>query len=133
MERTFTLREETHARALHTFLSANWRAMAAAGRPLAVIVCEAKAKRSGAQNSRYWALLGEIAEHAWVGGRRRRYSADVWHAEFAGRFIGWHETPSGARVPISTTTLSVAEFGEYMDRIEAYATTELGVEMGVSA
>lgn len=130
MERTFVLREEPNARQLHAFLKANWREMASVGRPLAVTVGEAKAKRSGDQNRRYWALLREIAEHAWIGGRR--FSSDAWHAEFAGRFIGWDETPSGTRVPISTTTLSVAAFTEYMDRIEAYATTELGVEMGVA-
>lgn len=126
MDRTFVLRSEIQCRQLYAFLRANWSDMAAAGRPLAVTVSEAKAKRSGEQNRRYWSLLNEIAEHAWVGGRQ--FPADVWHAEFAGRFIGWSETPSGARVPISTTTLSVAEFSEYMDRIEAYATTELGVE-----
>lgn len=131
MDRTFVLRSEIQCRQLYAFLRANWSDMAAAGRPLAVTVSEAKAKRSGEQNRRYWSLLNEVAEHAWVGGRQ--FAADVWHAEFAGRFIGWSETPSGARVPISTTTLSVAAFSEYMDRIEAYATTELGVEMGVAA
>jgi len=130
MDRTFILRTEIQCRQLYAFLRANWSDMAAAGRPLAVIVSEAKARRSGAQNRRYWALLNEIAEHAWVGGKR--YEADVWHAEFAGRFIGWSETPSGTRVPISTTTLSVAQFSEYMDQVEAYATTELGVEIGVT-
>jgi len=129
MQRVFILRSAPQARQLWAFLKANWLEMAQAGRPLAVTVCEAKAKRSGDQNRRYWALLNDISSSAWVGGRQ--YTADVWHAEFAGRFIGWSETPSGARVPISTTTLSVADFTAYMDRIEAYATSELGIELGV--
>lgn len=130
MERRFVLRDDTNARLLWAFLRANWQEMASVGRPLAVTVAEAKARRSGDQNRRYWALLNEIAAQAWVGGRQ--YSADVWHAEFAGQFIGWNDTPSGNRVPISTTSLSVDEFSAYMDRIEAYAATELGLEMGVA-
>lgn len=127
MARTFVLRTELQCRQLYALLKGNWLAMAQAGRPLAVTVSEAKAKRSGDQNRRYWALLNEIAASAWVGGRQ--YPADVWHAEFAGRLIGWNETPSGARVPISTTTLSVAEFSEYMDKIEHIAADDLGVEL----
>lgn len=131
IERTIILRGEPQARQLWALLKANWSAMAAQGRPLAVTVTEAKAKRSGDQNRRYWALLNEIASSAWVAGRQ--FSADAWHAELAGRFIGWTETPSGQRVPISTTTLSVAQFTEYMHAIEALAATELGVELGAAA
>lgn len=126
LHRTFVIRDETVARQLWAFLRANWHALAVAGKPLAVTVSEHKAKRSGEQNRLYWALLAEIAEHAWVDGRK--YSKDAWHAHFAGEFIGWEEAPMGGRVPISTTTLSVPEFTTYIERVQQYASEQLGIE-----
>jgi hypothetical protein len=124
--RTFVMRDETAAKRLWAFLRANWNAMACAGKPLAVTVSEHKAKRSGEQNRLYWALLAEIAASAWVDGRR--FSRDAWHAHFAGEFIGFEETPGGHRVPISTTTLSVAEFSIYIERVQQYASEHLGID-----
>lgn len=124
--RTFVLRDERNANALWVFLKSNWRALADENRPLAVTVAEHKAKRSGDQNKRYWAILNEIAEGAWIGGRQ--FSTEAWHEFFRAKFIGYEETPDGRQIGISTTTLSVAEFGDYMIRVEAYAATELGVD-----
>ena len=126
LHRTFVLRDETNARQLWAFLRTNWQALATAGKPLAVTVHEHKSKRSGEQNRLYWALLTEIAEHAWVDGRQ--YSKDAWHAHFASEFIGWEETPKGGRAPISTTTLSVPEFTAYIERVQQYASEQLGIE-----
>jgi hypothetical protein len=126
MHQTFVLRDETVAKRLWAFLRVNWHALAIQGKPLAVTVSEHKAKRSGEQNRLYWVLLAEIADTAWVDGRR--FSRDAWHAHFAGQFIGFEETPGGMRVPISTTTLSVAEFTTYIERVQQYAVEELGVE-----
>lgn len=131
MERTFILRGEPNARTLWAFLKANWRTMAATGRPLAVTVREAKAKRSVEQNARLWAMLNEIAASAWVGGRQ--FPAEAWHEHFKRRLIGLQELPDGLTVGISTTTLSVAQMTEYMDAIEAIAVDELGVEIGAAA
>ena len=126
MLRTFILQDESRARALYQFLKSNWPACAKAEKPLAVTVQEHGAKRSRPQNKRYWkALLGEIAANAWVDGRQ--FSEDAWHEFFKGKFIGLEETPDGRQVGISTTTLSVAEFSEYMTKIEAYAAEELGL------
>lgn len=127
MDRLFVLRDEAHARALHVFLLANAKAMAGEGRPLAVHVTEWKAKRNSQQNRLYWALLREISESAWVGGKQ--YSNEAWHAYFAGRLIGYEETPDGGRVPISTRKLSVQEFADYITRVQAHAQTELGIEL----
>ncbi|MEY4376122.1 MAG: hypothetical protein RJB26_672 [Pseudomonadota bacterium] len=127
----FVLREPAHAAALHAFLKANAAAMAAQGRPLAVTVTEAKAKRSTEQNRRYWALLGEIAEHAWVAGRQ--FSADAWHEHFKGLYIGLEDLPDGRRAALSSAPLSVADFGEYMDKIEAYAAQTLGLTLEMQA
>jgi len=125
--RTFILREEVNANALWSFLKANWRHTAKAGKPLAVMVQEYKAKRSGDQNRYYWRTLNEIAEQAWVGGRQ--FSADAWHEHFKRQMIGHEELPHGGTAGISTTSLSVAEFAEYVGKVEAYAAGELGIEL----
>ena len=125
---TFILREEVNANALWSFLKANWRDTAKAGKPLAVTVQEYKAKRSGDQNRYYWQRLNEIAEQAWVGGKQ--FSADSWHEFFKRQMIGSEELPHGGTVGISTTSLSVAEFAEYVGKVETYAASELGIELG---
>lgn len=80
-------------------------------------------KRSHEQNRRYWSLLNEISEGLPVQGVN--HSAEVWHAYFRSRFIGCEEIkmPNGKvfEQPISTTTLDVGAFSEYMTRIEAWA------------
>jgi hypothetical protein len=126
MDRLFVLRDANNAKALYAFLRSNARAMAQLGRPLAVHVTEHKTRRNREQNKLYWALLREISEQAWVNGKQ--YSSEAWHAYFAGRFIGNEETPGGGTTPISTTTLSVSEFSDYITRIQAYTATELGIE-----
>lgn len=124
--RTFVLRGEPNAQALWNFLKHNWRALADAGKPLAVSVAEHRAKRSTEQNKRLWALLNEIAEQAMLNGKH--YSAEAWHEWAKRQFIGVEELPGGGTVGISTTTLNVEEFGAYMTRIEAWAAQNLGIE-----
>ena len=48
---------------------------------------------------------------------------------FKARLIGLEEVPDGRSVGISTTTLSVSDFAEYMTKVEAYAVEELGIEV----
>lgn len=125
MLRTFVLREEIYCRQLYAFLRANWLAMAQAGKPLAVMVAEHKAKRSNLQNRLYWAVLNEIAANGWVDGKQ--YSADAWHEHFKRQYIGTEELPGGGTSGISTTTLDVGAFSEYIERVMQYAAEELGV------
>lgn len=126
MIRTFVLRDEVNCRQLYAFLRSNWLAMAQAGKPLAVLIAEHKAKRSGQQNRFYWgATLRTIAENAWVDGKR--FSENAWHEYLAGQFIGYEDMPGGGKTPISTTTLSVDEFSVYLERVMHYAATELNV------
>lgn len=127
MLRTFILRDDMNAAALWAFLKNNWKPMATDGKPLAVTVTPHKAKRSSDQNKRYWAILNEIAENAWINGQQ--FSAESWAEFFKGKFIGFEETPDGRRIGISTTTLDVSEFNEYTTRIEVYAAAELGIEI----
>lgn len=125
LHRTFILRSPEQAKLLHAFLKMNAAGCAQAGKPLSVIVSEHKAKRNTLQNARYWALLGEISEQAFVNGKT--YSSEVWHEHFARMLIGCQELPNGDLKAISTTTLSVEDFGRYMEKLEAYAARELGV------
>jgi hypothetical protein len=128
VSRTIVLRTEAQASLAWSLLKV-WPEQVAAGKPLAVTVFEWKAKRSLEQNSRLHALLGEIAEQATVGGRK--FTLEVWKQFFAQQFIGSEDIslPNGKVIhrPVSTTTLDAAAFGDFMQRIESYAVSELGV------
>jgi len=124
--RTFVLHDELNAKKLWSFLRNNWVSLAQQGKPLAVTVVEHKSKRSIDQNKRYWAILNAIESQVWINGKK--FSNDVWHEFFRRKFIGSEETPDGHQIGISTTTLSIVEFSEYMERIEVYALTELMIE-----
>lgn len=125
MQRLFVLRDSNHAKQLWAFLKMNWAACASSGKPLAVMVTEHKAKRSRDQNAKYWAMLSDLADNAWVGGRK--YSKEQWHLHWAGELIGWEELPGGRQAPISTATLDVASFSEYIEKIMQRSADELGV------
>lgn len=135
--RTFILREDQNAQALWAFLRNNWKAMAGDGKPLAVRVFEYKQKRSDEQNALMWVWLQQIAEQAYVGGRR--YDAEIWHEHMKEQFLPeetaagkkkWAQLPNGSRrLVLSTTDLDKAEFTTYLDQIVAYAATDLGVQL----
>lgn len=116
--------------ALCAFVSANARSCVERGRPLRVIVTEDEKKRNNEQNKRLWkAVYEQIAEQAWVDGKQ--FSKDVWHEWYAGKYMPKIEfvMPDGEIVMRrkSTSELTVSEFSEYMQRVEADAASELGV------
>lgn len=131
MQKTIILRGDTQAQSLWAFLKQNWRAMADAGKPLAVSITEAKSKRSSDQNRRYWSLITEVAEQAWVDGKQ--FSKDAWHELLARKFGVCKEItlPDGEIVLVreSTGDMDVATFTAYMTRIEVFAAQELGLEL----
>ena len=92
-----------------------------AGLQYAVKIDEIKAKRSLDQNSRYWALLTYISQHAPQYQDGRWYSPEIWHEELAGRFVGMVPGPFGEGVRKSTAKLAVMEFSDYMNAIEEWA------------
>ncbi|THF64336.1 RusA family crossover junction endodeoxyribonuclease [Pseudothauera rhizosphaerae] len=97
---------------------------------LGVIVTEEERKRNAEQNRFYWGpVLTTIAEQAWVNGRR--FDKDVWHEHYARLFGVMEEIvlPSGEIVTRrkSTTQMTVGEFSEYLDRVQADASQEMGV------
>lgn len=135
LARTFILREPQHAQSLIAFLKSNAGPMAQQGQPLEVRVCVYKAKRSTEQNSLMWALLQQIADQAWVGGRR--YEPEVWNVHMKRELLPeetargvkkWRHLPSGEReLFMSTTDLDVSEMSTYVEKLQAKAAVELGV------
>lgn len=125
LSKVFVLKDDLSAKSLWTFLKNNWRQLAEKDEPLQVEVSKWKEKRSIDQNKRYWFLLNEISEQAWIDGKK--FSPDTWAEFFKFKFIGSEETPDGRMVGISTTILSVPEFSDYMTKIEEYSITELCV------
>jgi hypothetical protein len=126
VNKTFVLHNETNAKALWAFLKANWKSMADQGRALAVLIVEHKSKRSLEQNKRYWAILRDISRQSWV--RGKQFNEDAWHELFKRQFSGMDELPNGDMAGISTTTLNVKEFTDYMEEVERYAIEDLGVQ-----
>lgn len=124
--KTFILREQRNAQALWAFLKQNWEAMAAAGKPLQIDIGPERTQRSLQQNKRYWAVLRTISETGWIHGKQ--FSSEAWHEYFRRKFIGCLDLPDGNTVGMSTTKLTVEEFQTYMQEVEAFAGTELGVE-----
>lgn len=130
MNKIFIIRSPEQVQGLASFVQLNWKAAADAGKPLAVSITENKTKRSIEQNKRLHALLQDISEQAWINGRQ--FDVDTWREHFNQTYIGVDDVvmPNGTtrRRGISSTTLDVQEFGAYMEKITAYAATELGVQ-----
>lgn len=128
--REFILRGPSVWQALAAFVKANAKAACDASKPLRVIVTSSERKRNAEQNARLWkAVYEQIEQQAWVNGRQ--YDKDTWHEYLAGMFLPKDEIelPDGTKRlrRKSTTELTVSEFSEYMQSVEAYAANELGV------
>lgn len=126
MNRLFILREQAQFDAVCNFLNANWSACSKEKKPLSVAVSVWQAKRSKSQNKRYWAIVGDIAEQSYVAGKK--HTGDQWHEYFKRRFIGFEELPEGGVIGISSASLDVESFAEYILKIEVYAVDTLGCE-----
>lgn len=121
-ERIFRIQSIAGLRGMFSSAYAVAKRLMEEGKEIEIILRERKSKRSIDQNRRYWAILREVAAVVWVNGRQ--YSDEVWHEHFRRTFIGKNEItlPDGSTElrGISTTTLNVGEFTEYMDRIEQW-------------
>ena len=108
----------------------NAKAFNDSGKPLRVILTSSDRKRSNEANAFYWAfLLQQISEQVWTEGRQ--YSKNVWHEYFAQMFAEKIEItlPDGSILNRrkSTSEMKMGEFSDYLQRVEAFAATELGV------
>lgn len=110
-----------------------------AGRRVRLLVQEHDDDRTLQQNKFYWGpCLGEIAEQASINGQKW---ADVaWHELFKRMFLGYQirkiKVAGRKRVTVirslrSTTGLKVKPMGVYLDKLQAFAATDLGVEFSV--
>lgn len=136
--RVFILRGPDQARLLHQFLKANAAAMAEQGQPLEVRVSVWKPKATDAQRAIIWIINDQIAEQAWVGGRR--YDAECWHEQAKRELLPdvtsrgvekWRILSNGERLlHMSTENLNRAEKSAYIDALLAFA-ADLGVEVHI--
>lgn len=131
MLKTFVLRDDMNAKQLWAFLKANWRAMADQGKPLAITVAPHKQKRSTDQNAKLHAMIADLAAHAWIDGRQ--YDEETWKEYIRCKFIGTEEVdlPDGRRTMrgLPTSSLSVEEFANLITQVQAWAASELGIEL----
>jgi hypothetical protein len=129
--REFTLKNGGVWSAVVAFVRANAPSFADKGEPLRVIVTAEERQRNAQQNRFYWgAVLKAISDQAWVEGRQ--FDKDAWHEYFARKFGVLDELalPDGEIITRrkSTTQMSVGEFSSFLGDVQAFATSELGVE-----
>lgn len=130
MYREFVLRNPDIWQAFCAVVKANAKSFADNGSPFRIILTTDSAKRNELQNRRYWGyLLKHISDQAWVNGKQ--FDKDIWHEYMARKFGVLEELilPDGEIITRrkSTTQMTVSEFGEYMENVEAYAAMNLGV------
>lgn len=118
-ERTFRIQSPAGLRQAFVAAWALAGTLIASGDGYELVLRKLKSKRSIEQNKRYWALLREVAACAWIDDRQ--YKDTVWHEHFKREFIGCEDLPGGAKLGISSTTLSIQEMGDYMTKIEHWA------------
>jgi len=90
---------------------------------------EAKSKRSLAQNSIYWKWVDCIRLHV-MDSTGQAYSADQMHEWFKAKFLPTSTVEIAGEVQrcrLSTTVLNTAEMSEYMDKIDRFCVSNLGL------
>jgi hypothetical protein len=126
LNQTFTLHGRQQWELFVAFIKAN-----VSGKLLGVTVFDAdEKKRTDAQNRFYWkARMTYLQDNAWVNGKR--FSKEAWHEHLADKFAPREELalPDGTfkTVRKSTTDMKVKEFAKYIEEIEAWCATELGI------
>lgn len=130
-------REQAHEAVMRGYALA--KALLADGKPVQICVGEDESDRSVQQNRFYWGpCLSEISEQARVGGQR--YTTEAWHELFKRQFLGFEiekvhvagrKRPTVIRRLRSTAALSVRQMSEYLDKLQAFAATDLGVQFSV--
>ncbi len=131
-------RETAHDAALAAYEQA--KTLIGLGKRVKLTLAEAEDERSIQQNSYYWsACLREISEQAVVCGQR--WTVDAWHELFKRQFIGYEvkkikvagrKKVTTIRRLRSTTDLTVRQFSDYLDALQAFAAGDLGVRFSVS-
>lgn len=102
------------------------------GKAVEVRIGEAKSKRSLAQNSCLHGWATAISDW-WDDASGQRIEPLAWKEWFKREYLGEkaHQMPDG-RITVttrSTTDLTVAEFKDFLTRIEAWASEQDGLEL----
>lgn len=116
--RTFVLSSPVTVDRLASFLKAQVEQ-----HPVSVRVERHRQRRSTTANARYWAIVQKVADFTG-------HDPDELHDAFKVRFLGTDEIQVGAEtmtVPKPSRTLDTQGFRDFMERVEAWATTTLGV------
>lgn len=105
------------------------------GKRVRIVSKEDEDDRTLAANRWYWGVvLREISEQARIDGVR--YTAEAWHELFKRQFLGFEikkvavagrKKPTIIRRLRSTTTLSIKKFSKYLEQVQSFAVTDLGV------
>lgn len=128
----------TNPQAAHAAVTEGYRiakALTMAGNRARIVVGQDEADRSLRQLRFYWGpCLGEIAEQASIGGQR--YAAEAWHELMKRQFLGYEiekvkvagrKKTTVIRRLRSTSKLKVKAMGVYLEKVQAFAVTDLGV------
>jgi hypothetical protein len=131
--REFVISTPSVASILWRFLKLNASVFASKGTPLRVIVTEEEMDRLDEQIAYYFGVtVKTIAEQVWINGRQ--FDKDAWHEELAKKFLPTRELllPDGEiilkRSSIARGKISLKKMTAYIQEVEAYAASELGVE-----
>lgn len=130
-------REAAHDAAMRAYQHA--QAVILNGQRARIQCDEHEDDRSIQQNRFYWGpCLGEIADQATLNGQR--YTNEAWHELFKRMFLGYEikkvSVAGRKRTTVirrlrSTTRLKVKPMSTYLDKVQAFAATELGVQFSV--
>lgn len=137
LDRIVRTREDAHAAATAAYAVA--KCVIDNGRPARLVAREHEDDRSLQQNRYYWGVvLPEISEQASIAGVR--YASEAWHELFRRQFLGYEIEKvrvAGRKKPVinrrlkSTAKLKVKPFSDYLDKVQAFAATDLGVRFSV--
>lgn len=125
MKKQFLIKNPHIINHVHSFLNQNYQAVLNNGEVIEVNICLHKSKRNLEQNKRLHAMLQEIANQVWIDGKQ--FSMETWKEHFKQMFLGVIELPSGRLMANPTHKLNTKECAEFMQKVEAYAVSELGV------
>ena len=126
------LHDKESYESLWRMLQQNTKKAIDSGHPLRVRVTQKEPDRFDSTTAHYWGhILKDIAEQAMVGDRH--YDAQTWHEYLSGRFLPVVEivTPDGElvrrRSSIARGQITEKKMRVYLQEVEAYAASELGV------
>jgi hypothetical protein len=137
LDRVVRTREAAHEAARLAY--ANAQAILDNGKPVHITCQEYEQDRSLRQNRYYWgACIREISEQATIEGQR--WSGEAWHELFRRMFLGYEiekvRVAGRKRAVInrrlkSTAKLKVKAFNLYLEKVQAFAASDLGVHFSV--